>query len=124
MALQVAQDEKGYFLYLAGDAWTRTIETVKFHLALTRAGIPVYLDEAQVLTARLAETKIIRIVPEGVFPAYCGHWFPREHIIDFMNLPEEDREKFVPFCTWYEEDQVSLIQEETKCTEGEIGDNI
>jgi hypothetical protein len=26
-------------------------------------------------------------VPEGVLPAYCGSWFPNEHIIDFMNLP-------------------------------------
>ncbi len=112
VALQVAQDEGGYFLYLAGDAWTRTIETVKFYLALTRADIPVFLDEAKALANRLAETEIIGIVPEGVFPAYCESWFPNEHIIDFMNLPYEDREKFLPFCAWYEVETASLIQEE------------
>ena len=36
------EDMRGYFLYLAGAAWNRTIETVKFYLALTRADIPVY----------------------------------------------------------------------------------
>ena len=52
------------------------------------------------------------IVPEGVLPAYCGSWFPNEHIIDYMNLPSEDREKFLPFCTWYEESPAALAQRE------------
>ena len=108
VSLTVSEDERGYFLFLAGDAWTRTIETVKFYLALRRAGIPVFLHEAKTLAQRLAETELIGIVPEGVFPAYCGSWF-REHIIDYMNLPNEDREKFVPFCTWYDEPQITLI---------------
>ena len=95
------EDARGYFLYLAGAAWNRTIETVKFYLALTRANIPVYLAEEK-----------IGIVPEGVLPAYCGSWFPNEHIIDYMNLPSEDREKFLPFCTWYEERPAALAQRE------------
>ena len=39
--LRVMEDDRGYFLYLVGDAWSRTIETVKFYLALTRANIPL-----------------------------------------------------------------------------------
>ena len=111
VSLQVTEDDGGYFLYLAGDAWNRTIETVKFYLALTRAHIPVYLVEAQTLADRLAEKEKIGIVPEGVMPAYCGNWFPNEHIIDFMNLPDENREKFLPFCTWYDEQPVTLSQD-------------
>lgn len=95
--LRVLEDGRGYFLYLAGAAWNRTMETVKFYLALTRANIPVYLAEAKMLADRLAEEEKIGIVPEGVLPAYCGSWFPNEHIIDYMNLPSEDREKFLPF---------------------------
>ena len=53
--LRVMEDMRGYFLYLAGAAWNRTIETVKFYLALTRADIPVYLAEAKMLVDRLAE---------------------------------------------------------------------
>ena len=108
ISLQPWNDAGGYFLYLAGDAWNRTVETVKFYLALTRAGIPVYLHEAHTLADRMAEKEKIGIVPEGVIPAYCESYFPNEHIIDFMNLPYEDRDKFLPHCTWYEEDQISL----------------
>lgn len=109
VALYVMEDDNGYFLCLAGDAWNRTIETVKFYLALTRADIPVYLAEAHMLADRLAGKEKIGIVPEGVLPAYCENYFPDEHIIDFMNLPWEDREKFLPLCSWYEEKPITLI---------------
>lgn len=72
----------------------------------------MYLEKAQVLANRLAETEIIGILPEGIFPAYCEKLFPNKHIIDFMNLPYEDIEKFLPFCTWYEEEPIMLIGEE------------
>ena len=107
--LIVMEDEKGYWLYLAGA--NRAEETVKFFLALHGAGIPVYLNEAQMLARRLAETEMIGIVPEGVIPKYCSSWFKDEHIIAYMNLPDEDREQFLPFCVWYDEPQISLIQE-------------
>ena len=109
VSLRPVDDKNGYYLYLDGDAWNRTVETVKFYLALTRAGIPVYLLEAHTLADRMAEKEKIGIVPDGVFPAYCESWFPNEHIIDFMNLPYDDREKFLPFCTWYDEDPIKLI---------------
>ena len=107
--LIVMDDEKGYWLYLAGA--NRAEETVKFFLALHRAGIPIYLDEAQMLAKRLAGTEMIGIVPEGVIPKYCSSWFEDEHIIAYMNLPHEDREKFLPHCIWYDEPQITLIQE-------------
>ena len=50
-------------------------------------------------------------MPDGVMPAYCGSWFPNEHIIDYMNLPYEDREKFLPFCVWYDEEPIMLTKE-------------
>ena len=108
ISLYVRKDDKGCYLNLAGDAWNRTIETVKFYLMLRRAGIPVYLSDAHTLADRLAATEKIGIVPDGVFPDYCKSLFPNEHIIDFINLPYEDREKFFPFCTWYEEKPVYL----------------
>lgn len=111
VSLRPLDDKRGYFLYLDGDAWNRTIETVKFYLALTRAGIPVYLIEAHTLADRLAEKEWIGIVPDGVMPAYCESWFPNEHIIDYMNLPYDDREKFLPFCVWYDEEPIMLVTE-------------
>ena len=112
--LMVSKDDNGYFLYLAGSAWTRTIETVKFYLVLTRAGIPVFLRDAHLLAHRLAETELIGIVPEGVMPAYCEDWFPDEKIIDFINLPYEDTEQFLPFCHWKPIEPVSLLKHDRK----------
>jgi len=74
----------------------------------------VVLDEAKVLADRLAEREKIGIVPEGVIPAYCERRFPNEHIIDFVNLPFEDREKFLPFCTWQDEPQICLRKSQTE----------
>lgn len=32
-------------------------------------------------------------------------------IIDYMNLPYDDREKFLPFCVWYDEEPIMLVTE-------------
>jgi hypothetical protein len=108
VALRTSFDEDGYYLRLDGDAWNRTIETVKFYLAFRRAGIPVYLEEAHTLADRLSEVELMGIVPQGVIPAYCESWFPGQHIIDYLNLPFEDQEEFLPFCVWQKEAQVHL----------------
>lgn len=109
VSLYVHEDEDGYTLTVAGDAWTRTIESVKFYLALHRAGLPVYMMEAAALADRLTEKEKIGIVPEGVMPAYCHSYFPNEHIIDFMNLPDENREELLQHCVWQKEPAVSLL---------------
>lgn len=105
-------DGEGYYLALAGSAWNRTIETVKFYLALRRAGLPVYVSEAKLLADRLLEKEKIGIVPDGVFPDYCSNFFQDEKIIDFMNLPYEDTEKFLPYCVWQDIKPVHLIDSE------------
>lgn len=109
ISLYVAEDEKGFYLYLSGSAWSRTIETVKFYLALTLANVPVFLREAETLVKRLTGDEKIGIVPDGVFPAYCSNRFPEEHIVDFINLPVEDREAFLPYCVWQAEDPVVTV---------------
>ena len=114
LALYVVSDKDGFYLSVAGDAWNRTIETVKFYLALQRAGLPVYIHEAESLAARLDETEKIGIVPDGVMPAYCQSWFPKEHIIDYMNLPTEKTAELLPFCVWQPVTQVRLLKTEPK----------
>ena len=108
ISLYVMEDEKGYYLQLAGSAWNRTIETVNFFLALHRAGLPVTIMDADILKERLAGTEKIGVVPEGVFPDYCQGLFPGEKVIDFMNLPYEDREEFAKRCVWQPLNQVRL----------------
>ena len=85
---------------VAGIAETRTIEAVRFFLALYRAGVPVCIRNAEELKARLTGTESIGIVPEGVFPAYCHARFPGEGIVDFMNLPRERQDELSKYCRW------------------------
>lgn len=76
-----------YFLFLAGDAWNRTIETVKFYPCSDKSKYPGLPGKAYLLADRLAEKEKIGIVPEGVFPSYCESLFPGKNIIDYMNCP-------------------------------------
>ena len=111
ISLFVRKDEFGYLLILDGNAWNRTIETVKFYLALVRNNIPVYLNDAELLADRLTEKEKIGIVPQGVIPKYCDSYFPNENIIDFINLPydKDDTEKMLPYCSWYLIEEIELI---------------
>jgi len=111
ISLYVGYDEAGFFLILAGSAWTRTIETVKFYLALINAGFPVYLRDGKILASRLLETERIGVVPDGVFPCYCEMLFPGEHIIVFMNLPYENREQVAELCVWQDINPTELMDD-------------
>jgi hypothetical protein len=109
VSLYVSHDDGGFYLSVAGDAWSRTVESVKFYLALRNAGLPVFMHEAKLLAERLLEKEKIGIVPDGVIPAYCESHFPNEKIIDFMNLPFENRDELLPYCVWQKEKEVKLL---------------
>jgi hypothetical protein len=109
ISLYPIRDKKGFYFVLSGDAWTRTIESVKFYLALRGVGIPVYMYKGKNLGERLLGIEKIGVVPEGVFPAYCHSYFPGEDIIDFMNLPYEKTEEVANKCIWQEIPEVCLI---------------
>lgn len=110
VSLQVYHDEKGYFLYLAGSADGRTLETVRFYLALTRAGIPVYLHDGPILVQRLIGEDSIGIVPDGIWPVYCEEMFPDDDIISFMDLPCEKREDVAEKCSWLPLRRIELVE--------------
>ena len=52
---QVDIDSDGYYFFLAGA--NRSNETLKFYLALSRAGLPVYLYQADVFKKRIQGTE-------------------------------------------------------------------
>lgn len=111
ISLYVRPKEDGWRLTIAGDAWTRTIESVKFYLALRREGLPVYMMNGKLLAERLLGDEKIGIVPKGVFPVYCFSWFSDEDIIDFINLDYDDRERLSPYCVWNPINDVRFIEE-------------
>ena len=109
ISLYVSHDESGFRLTLAGSAQTRTIETVKFYLAIRNAGYPVILCDGTILASRLLETERVGIVPEGIVPCYCESLFPDENIIDFINLPGENRQLVAEHSVWREIKSVELF---------------
>ena len=101
VSLYVHQDEKGWWFGLAGSSMGRSVETVKFFLALVDNGMPVYLDSGNEIAAMLTGEDYIGIVPEGVFPRYCGSLFPGENMLTFMNLPWEETNRVIQAAFWY-----------------------
>ena len=112
VSLYVYHDEEGWSLAVAGSAWTRCLEAMKFFLVLHRAGLPVTMREAPMLKARVLGEEKIGIVPKGVFPAYCQSYFPDEDVIDYMNLPdaEADRKWLAERCVWQPIEHVGLSE--------------
>ena len=110
--LIVSQDENGWFFTLRGTSYGRSIETIKFYNVLRKAGLPVCLLDRQALAARLTETDVIGIVPDGIFPRYCNSLFPGMEISDFMNLPYEEEKvlMMLPKITWIPEKLQKLIE--------------
>lgn len=98
--LYVCKADGGYYLMVAGTSESRTIEAIKFYLALHQAGLPVCMRKANLLKDRLTGKEQIGIVPAGVVPFYCHHYFPGRDIIAFMNLPAEHSEQFANSCDW------------------------
>lgn len=106
VSLYVVRDKKGYFLSVAGR--NRTIEAVKFYLAVKHAGYPVFMHDAKQLVKRFEQTEKIGVVPESVFPKYCSDLYPGEDIISFINLPTEKRDIVASKCVWQPIREVGL----------------
>lgn len=100
VSLYVVQDEDGYYLQVAGTSTWRSVEAIKFFLALHDAGMPVVIQDAELLKARLNGTEKIGVVPHGVTPAYCHSWFPNDKVEIFTNLSDEEPEKMAALCIW------------------------
>jgi len=118
VSLYVHKTDEGYSLKIEGSSLVRTIETVKFYLALKRSGIPVKLINAQSLIERFNGSERVGVVPEGVFPRYCSLWFPDDKgIIAYMNLPYEQREETTSHCIWQKLSQAELVSDTKSGTE-------
>ena len=109
ISLYVDRQANSWRLSLAGKSRSRVAETVRFAIALYKHNISFKLWDAKEILAMISGTDYIGIVPEGITPVYCHSSFPKEDsIIDFMNLPMENREKIVDMAYWYPIDEIGL----------------
>lgn len=108
ISLYVIHDAQGWSFRLAGSSIGRSVETVKFFLALTEQGYPVSLSDGKEILAMLKGEDYIGIVPQGVFPRYCDSFFPGEKMLTFMNLPHEKTGQVIQSAYWYPIERVQL----------------
>ena len=109
VSLYVSHSEQGFFFTVDGKSWGRSVEAINFYLAIHRAGLPVVIYEGRKLAERLTGEDKIGVVPDGIFPRYCESYFPDDHILDFMNLPYENRERFAARVNWRDEPEMRLV---------------
>lgn len=48
----------------------------------------------------MLKSRLIGSEQIGIVPCYCHSLFEGEKVIDFMNLPSEDRDVFAAQCVW------------------------
>ena len=99
---------RGYYFSVAGKH--RPFEAVNFYVALSAAGLPVFLLDGDEILARCEGTDFIGIVPHNVIPKYCEGMFPAKYgrVIDFIHVYEEDLEEFGGAIEWVPEKEARL----------------
>lgn len=110
ISLYVCKNDQGFYFSVDGYSWTRSVESIKFYLAIRKAGFPIVIHYGKQLAARLSGSDEIGIVPDGVFPGYCEAYFTDKRIIDYINLPHENRESWSKYCEWVPEPELKIIK--------------
>ena len=82
----------GYYFCVAGDAWNRAVEAVKFYVSIHDAGFPVLFRDADHILSRFLGEDLVGIVPHDTIPVYCDSMFPKHYgkILDFMHVYDDD----------------------------------
>ncbi len=88
MHLGVSHHPKKKFLYLSGEMYERSKETLPAYLALRHAGYPVELVDGAQMLARFTETDHIEIVPCYLYPHYGSR---SSDILDSTQLANGDK---------------------------------
>ena len=98
----------GYYFVIAGIH--RQFESVSFYIALSEAGLPVVINDAEELVNSFDGVDYVGIVPHHVFPRYCSGMFPKDYgvVFDFMHVYDEEIENFGSKIIWLPEEPAEL----------------
>lgn len=103
-------NNSGYYFKIVGVH--RQFESINFYLALSDAGIPVIIDDAEELVASFDGSDYVGIVPHHMYTRYCEGLFPDEYgdIIDFMHVYKGE-DGWYDKITWIPEEPAELVQD-------------
>ncbi|MBQ9154989.1 MAG: hypothetical protein IJ130_14400 [Solobacterium sp.] len=104
------KEKAGYYFIVAG--LHRAAEAVYFYTALSDAGFPVIISDAEEILARFEGTDYVGIVPHHVPTRYCESLFPASYgnVIDFMHVYDEEMAEFGDAVEWLPEEEAELIK--------------
>ena len=88
---------------LCGHHIGRIVETVKMFLAIKKAGLPIWMSDAQSVRNRILGLDWIGIIPESDMLHRGWQDFPRDfHIADVMHFSDfgRNRRHALPFVSW------------------------
>ncbi len=110
------QKAAGYYFSISGKH--RPLESVTFYTALSDAGLPVILDDAEQILNRIQGTDYVGIVPHSVIPKYCEDLFPEKYgkVIDFMHFYKEDLDEYGNAIKWLPIEKARLVSQSNSNT--------
>ena len=105
---EVDLNPNGYYFSVSGKH--RTFEAVSFYVALSAAGLPVFLYDADAILARIEGSDYIGIVPHHIIPKYCESMFPEKYgkVVDFLHVYDEDIAELGDAIEWLPMEQAEL----------------
>ena len=100
-------ERAGYYFAIAGKQ--RQFEAISFYIALTDAGFPVILGDAEAHLARVEAADYVGIVPHHLPTRYCESLFPKEYgnIIDFYHAYKSE-DAWFDWIEWLPEEEAKL----------------
>ncbi len=103
------KEEAGYYFRISGKH--RPFESVSYYTALSAAGLPVVLDDAEEILARFDGSDFVGIVPHNTPTKYCESLFPSEYgiVIDSMHIYDDEMPFLDDKIIWLPEEPAEII---------------
>ena len=101
--------DDGYWFYLSGGTHCLTTEVVRMYNAMKDKGVPVLLGHAGQIVDKLLGNDDLGIIPNndmGWHYWYGG--FPKDDVINFVQLSDGNAEAVIKNATWFDIADVKL----------------
>ena len=98
-----SKESRTVFVGLRGHHIGRIVETVKMFLALHKAGLPIWIDDADDVRDRIIGRDLMGLIPESESLHRGWQEFPRDfHVSDVLHFSDFGRARrfALPFVSW------------------------
>lgn len=99
----------GYWFYLSGGTHCLTTEVVRMYNGMKDKGVPVLLGHAGQIVDKLLGNDDLGIIPNNDMGwRYWYGGFPKDDVINFVQLSDGNAEAVIKNATWFDIDDVKL----------------